>query len=35
METGLSYDQKFICSDNPGQNIWKKIEKCSKFEHDF
>ena len=29
-KTGPSYDQKFVFSDNPGQNIWNKIEKSSK-----
>ena len=29
--TGLSYDQRFACSDNPGQNIWNKVEKSSKI----
>ena len=24
--TGLSKDQKFLCSDNPGQNIWNKMK---------
>ena len=33
--TGLSYDQKFVCSDNPRQNIWHKVEKCSKVGQDF
>ena len=28
--TGPSKDQKFACSDNPGQNIWTKLEKSSK-----
>ena len=27
--TGWSYDQLFACSDNPGQNIWNKMEKSS------
>ena len=26
-ETGPSYGQKFLCSDNPGQNIWQKVRK--------
>ena len=30
-ETGPSYDQKLVCSDNPRQNIWNKA-KSSKFE---
>ena len=25
-----SWDQNFVCSGNPGQNIWKKMEKSSK-----
>ena len=23
---GLSKDQTFVCSDNPGQNIWDKMK---------
>ena len=30
-ETGLSYDQKFVCSDSSGQNIWNKKEKSDKL----
>ena len=26
-ESGRSYDQEFVCSDNPRQNIWNKVEK--------
>ena len=33
-KTGSSDDQKFVCSDNRGQNIWKKIEKSSKTRQD-
>ena len=33
-ETGASYDQIFACSDNLGQNIWKKTAKSSKIGHD-
>ena len=33
-ETGPSYDKKFACSDNPGQNIWNQIEKSSKIGQD-
>ena len=33
-ETGLSYGQKFVCSDNPGKNIWNKIKKFSKIGQD-
>ena len=34
-ETGLSYDQKVSCSDNPRQNIQKKqIDKFSKIGQD-
>ena len=29
-KTGLSYEQKNVCADDPGQNIWDKIEKSSK-----
>ena len=25
-ETGLNYDQKFVCPDNLGQNIGKYLE---------
>ena len=31
---GPRKDQKFVCSDNPGQNIWNKIEKSSKTGQD-
>ena len=34
-ETGPSSGQNFVCSDNPGQNIWSKIKKYSKIEQDF
>ena len=34
-ETGPSYSQKFVCSDNPGQNIWQKVKKSSKIGQDF
>ena len=34
-ETGLNYGQKFVCSDNPGQNIWHKVKKSSKIGQDF
>ena len=30
-DTGSICDQKFVWSDNPGQNIWNKIEKSSKI----
>ena len=33
-KTGPSYDQKFAFSDNPGGNIWNKIEKSSKMGQD-
>ena len=33
-ETEQIYDQEFTCSDNPGQNIWNKIEKSSKIGQD-
>ena len=26
----FAYDQTFACSDNPGQNIWNKMEKSNK-----
>ena len=28
--TGLRKDKKFACSDDPGQNIWNKMEYSSK-----
>ena len=31
-ETGLSYDQKFVWSDNPRQNVWNKVKKSSKIK---
>ena len=34
-ETGPNYGQKFVCSDNPGQNIWHKVKKPSKIGQDF
>ena len=34
-ETGPSYDQKVVCADNPGQNIWNKVKKFSKIGQDF
>ena len=34
-ETGPSYGQKFVCSDNPGQNIWHKVKKFSKIGQDI
>ena len=24
-ETGIGYGQNFVCSDNPGPNIWKRV----------
>ena len=29
-KTGLIWDQNFAGSDNPGQNIWNKMEKTIK-----
>ena len=29
-KTGLNSDRKFTCSENFEQNIWNKMEKCSK-----
>ena len=29
-KTGPNYDQNIVCTDNPGQNIWDKIEKFTK-----
>ena len=34
-ETGPSYSQKFVYSDNPGQNVWHKVKKSSKIGQDF
>ena len=34
-ETGLNYSQKFVCSENPGQNIWKKVKKSNNIRQDF
>ena len=34
-ETGLRYGQIFVCSDNPGQNIWQKVKKSSKIGQGF
>ena len=34
-ETGPSYSQKLVCSDNPGQNIWHKVKKYSKIGQEF
>ena len=28
-ETGPSFDQKFVSSDNSDQNAWNKVKKCS------
>ena len=33
-ETGPSYGQKCLCSENPGQNIWHKVKKYSKTGQD-
>ena len=33
-EIGSSYDQKFVCSHNPGENIWNKVQKSSKIRQD-
>ena len=33
-DTGVSCDQIFASSDNPGQNIWNKIEKSCKNGQD-
>ena len=33
-KTGQSYYQNFVCSDNPVQNMWNKIEKSSKTGHE-
>ena len=34
-ETGPSYCQMFVCSDNSRQNIWHRVEKCSKTGQDY
>ena len=34
-ETGSNYGQKFVCSDNPSQNVWRKVKKFSKIGKDF
>ena len=34
-ETGSSYGQKILSSDNPSQNIWHKLKKCIKIGQDF
>ena len=34
-ETEPSYDQKFFCSDNFGQNNWNKVKRSSKIGRDF
>ena len=34
-ETGPSYGQKFVSSDNPSQNIWYKVKKYSKIGQEF
>ena len=33
-KTGPSQDQEIVCSDNPMQNIWNKLEKPSKTGQD-
>ena len=33
-ETGPRYDEKPVCSDNPGQNICNKVKKSSKIGQD-
>ena len=30
-ENGLGYGQKFVCSDNPGQNICHKVKNTAKL----
>ena len=32
--TGLSYDQKLVCSKNPWQKIWNNIQKYGKARKD-
>ena len=34
-ETGPSYGQKFVFSDNPSQKIWHKVKKYSKIGQYF
>ena len=31
-ETGQNYDQKFVCPDNLGQNIWNKADNIVKLD---
>ena len=33
-KTWFSFDQKFVCSDNPGQNVGNKVKKSSKIGQD-
>ena len=33
-ETGPNYGEKFVSSDNPGQNVWHKVKKSSKIGQD-
>ena len=33
-KTGQIYHKKFVCLDNPEQNIWNKTEKFSNIEQD-
>ena len=29
------YDEKVVCSGNPGQNIWNKLKKSIKIGQDY
>lgn len=29
-DTEISYQQKFICKDNRGRNLWKRVKRLSK-----
>ena len=33
-ETELSYDHRFVSSDNPRKNIWNNVKTSSKIEQD-
>ena len=33
-ETGPNFDQKLVCSDNLGQNMWNKLEKSSRVRQE-
>ena len=33
--TGPCDGQRFVCSDNPGQGIWRRVKKYSKIGQNF